>query len=120
MGTLADTLREVERTEKKAHEDPDARVLGALSQAVRVAGELPYTLADLHAVKTADFDALAARRSDLVEKVAACDGTPAGKVRALADSVRIAGIDRVFETREKRASVIRALGALSLLKRVPR
>lgn len=120
MGTLAEALRDIERAEKRAYEDPSARALGALSQAVRVAGETPFTLADLHAVKTADFDALTARRAELTEKVAACDGTVVGQVRALADSVRIAGIDRAFMAREKRAAVVRALGALSLLKRVPR
>jgi hypothetical protein len=120
MGTLADTLRDLDGAEKRAHDDPYARALGALSQAVRVAGDLPFTVADVHAVKTADYAALSARRAELVEKIASCDGSAVGKVRALADSVRVAGIDRAFDLREKRAAAVRALGALSLLKRVPR
>ena len=120
MCTLADTLRDIESAEKAASEDPHARALSALSQAVRIAGELPFTLAEVHAVKTADYDALAARRAELVEKIGSCDGSDIGKLRTLADSVRVAGIDRAFDLREKRAAAVRALGALSLLKRVSR
>lgn len=120
MATLADTLRSIERVGQTKVADPNAQALRALGTTMRALGNRPLTVEDLHAVKTADVNELHARRDELAAKVASHDPSTAGAVRAMADAVRVAGIDDALARVEKRASVVRALGALSLLRREAR
>lgn len=86
--------------------------LRALAASVRAAPLRPINADDFHAVKLADWDALSQERFKLVEKLSASD-----PIKSIGCAVRVAGIDDLFERRDKIAAHGLVTRALTLLYR---
>lgn len=91
---------------------PRTDELQALAAAVRAAPLRPVTGDDFHAVKQADWSALEAERARLCEKMASAD-----TYAAIGAAIRVAGVDDLISRRDKVASAVQVLRALTILQR---
>lgn len=118
--TLAEAISEVMastkgQTPKTASARPSSQgdLLRAFASTVRAIGEAPVTLADFHAVKSANVQELRTKRASLVDGLE----RHTNPIRQMADAVRVAGIDDIISHRQKIAKAITAQRALTILNR---